>query len=47
MTDPVALPAGFTVVGKAGAIGEAGEGGPVVTVDGAAYDGPPGWSHFG
>jgi len=33
------VPAGWTVVG---AVGE-GEG---VTVDGAAYDGPAGWTHY-
>ncbi|MCW2847821.1 MAG: thiamine-phosphate kinase [Marmoricola sp.] len=38
-----ALPEGFTAIGS---VGEAGEAGPVVTVDGAAYDGPTGWSHF-
>ena len=33
------LPEGFTVIGSV----SEGEG---VTVDGAAYDGPAGWSHF-
>jgi thiamine-monophosphate kinase len=33
------LPEGFTAIGSVAA----GEG---VTVDGAAYDGPTGWSHF-
>jgi thiamine-monophosphate kinase len=37
------LPEGFTGVG---AVAEAGESGPGVTIDGAAYDGPGGWSHF-
>jgi thiamine-monophosphate kinase len=37
--DAGAVPAGWTVIG---AVGE-GEG---VTVDGAAYDGPTGWTHF-
>ena len=37
------LPEGFTVIG---AVAEPGESGPGVTVDGAAYDGPGGWSHF-
>ena len=39
----VELPAGFTPIGE---VSEAGEGGAVVTVDGAAYDGPAGWAHF-
>ena len=38
-----ALPEGFTVIGT---VAEAGEAGAVVTVDGAAYDGPTGWTHF-
>jgi thiamine-monophosphate kinase len=37
------LPEGFTAIGS---VAEAGESGAVVTVDGAAYDGPSGWSHF-
>jgi thiamine-monophosphate kinase len=37
--DPGTVPAGWTEVGS---VGE-GEG---VTVDGAAYDGPTGWTHF-
>ena len=37
--DPGTVPAGWTEVGT---VGE-GEG---VTVDGAAYDGPAGWTHF-
>ncbi|MEO7351992.1 MAG: thiamine-phosphate kinase [Marmoricola sp.] len=38
-----ALPTGFTVIGS---VAGPGEGGSVVTVDGAAYDGPTGWKHF-
>ena len=38
-----AVPEGWTVVGEVLA---AGEDGPVVTVDGAAYDGPAGYTHF-
>ena len=38
-----ALPEGFRAIGSVRA---AGDDGPVVTVDGAAYDGPRGWSHF-
>jgi thiamine-monophosphate kinase len=38
-----ALPAGFTAIGS---VAGPGESGPSVTVDGAAYDGPTGWSHF-
>ena len=38
----VALPEGFT---RIGVVSEP-ETGPVVTLDGAAYDGPSGWSHF-
>ncbi|HEY0890779.1 MAG TPA: thiamine-phosphate kinase, partial [Nocardioides sp.] len=34
-----ALPEGWAVIGS---VGE----GAGVTVDGAAYDGPPGWTHF-
>lgn len=37
------LPEGFTEIG---AVLEAGEAGPQVGVDGAAYDGPRGWDHF-
>lgn len=37
------LPEGFTAIGS---VTEPGETGPVVTVDGAAYDGPRGWAHF-
>lgn len=37
------VPEGWSVVGS---VAEAGEDGPVVTVDGAAYDGPTGWVHF-
>lgn len=39
----VALPEGWTRIGSVGPV--TGEG-PVVTVDGASYDGPTGWSHF-
>jgi thiamine-monophosphate kinase len=39
----VALPEGFRAVGLVGA---PGPGGPVVTLDGAAYDGPAGHTHF-
>jgi thiamine-monophosphate kinase len=38
-----ALPEGFTAIGS---VTEPGEAGAEVTVDGAAYDGPGGWSHF-
>jgi thiamine-monophosphate kinase len=37
------LPDGFTPIGSVAASGDAGA---VVTVDGAAYDGPTGWAHF-
>ncbi len=37
------LPEGFVVIGS---VSEAPDAGPVVTVDGAAYDGPRGWTHF-
>jgi thiamine-monophosphate kinase len=37
------LPEGFTAIGS---VAEPGETGPVVTVDGAAYDGSKGWAHF-
>ena len=37
------LPEGWTAIGSVAA---AGADGPAVTVDGAAYDGPTGWSHF-
>jgi thiamine-monophosphate kinase len=37
------LPDGFSAIGS---VSEPGEAGAVVTVDGATYDGPPGWSHF-
>jgi thiamine-monophosphate kinase len=37
------LPEGFSPIGSAS---EPGEAGAVVTVDGATYEGPPGWSHF-
>lgn len=39
--DAAALPDGWTVIGTVGA-GEPG----TVTVDGAAYEGPTGWTHF-
>ena len=38
-----AVPAGWAVIG---AVTEAGPEGPAVTVDGAVYDGPTGWTHF-
>ena len=38
-----ALPEGFSPIGT---VGEPDGAGAVVTVDGAAYDGPAGWSHF-
>ena len=38
-----ALPEGWTVIGT---VAEAGPDGPAVTVDGEAYDGPTGWTHF-
>jgi thiamine-monophosphate kinase len=38
-----ALPEGFTAIGTVAAPGESGV---VVTVDGAAYDGPTGWKHY-
>lgn len=37
------LPEGFVVIGT---VTEVGQAGPVVTVDGADYDGPRGWAHF-
>ncbi|MGZ4496395.1 MAG: thiamine-phosphate kinase [Nocardioides sp.] len=37
------VPEGWHVGGE---VGEPGEDGCVVTVDGAAYDGPTGWTHF-
>jgi thiamine-monophosphate kinase len=37
------LPEGFRAIGS---VAEPGETGPGVTVDGSAYDGPTGWSHF-
>jgi thiamine-monophosphate kinase len=39
----VVLPEGFTAIGSVSAPGDHGV---VVTVDGAAYDGPTGWKHF-
>jgi thiamine-monophosphate kinase len=41
--DEASVPAGWHVIGTVSA---AGEDGPGVTVDGAAYDGPTGWTHF-
>ncbi len=41
--DEASVPAGWHVVG---AVSAAGDDGPGVTVDGAAYDGPAGWTHF-
>jgi thiamine-monophosphate kinase len=42
-----ALPEGFVAIGTVSRwAGEPGGEGPAVTVDGAAYDGPAGWSHF-
>jgi len=38
-----AVPEGWSVIGSVSA---AGPGGPAVTVDGAAYEGPTGWVHF-
>lgn len=38
-----AVPSGWAVIGEVAAVGEDG---PVVTVDGAAYEGPTGWTHF-
>jgi thiamine-monophosphate kinase len=40
---PSAVPEGWSVIGE---VLEAGEDGPVVTVDGAAYEGQTGWTHF-
>jgi thiamine-monophosphate kinase len=37
------VPEGWSVIGSVSA---AGPDGPVVTVDGAAYEGPTGWVHF-
>jgi thiamine-monophosphate kinase len=41
---PGDVPEGWLVVGE---VGKASADAPRVTVDGAEYDGPPGWSHFG
>ena len=41
--DAAAVPEGWSVVGE---VVEPGEAGTVVTVDGAAHDGPTGWTHF-
>lgn len=40
----VALPDGWTRIGSVSALPAGGQ--PTVTVDGASYDGPTGWSHF-
>jgi thiamine-monophosphate kinase len=40
--DAASVPRGWTVVGRVLPAGD----GPAVTVDGAAYDGPTGWTHF-
>lgn len=37
------VPDGWTVIG---AVAKAGDDGPAVTVDGAPYEGPTGWTHF-
>jgi thiamine-monophosphate kinase len=37
------VPEGWSVVGS---VSEPGEDGPAVTVDGAAYEGSTGWTHF-
>ncbi len=41
--DGASVPEGWLVLGT---VAEPGEDGPGVTVDGAAYDGPTGWTHF-
>jgi thiamine-monophosphate kinase len=41
--DEASVPEGWHVVGT---VSVPGEDGPGVTVDGAAYDGPAGWTHF-
>ncbi|MGZ8744877.1 MAG: thiamine-phosphate kinase [Nocardioides sp.] len=41
--DVASVPAGWSVVG---AVSAAGADGPRVTVDGAPFDGPTGWTHF-
>ena len=41
--DAGTVPEGWTVIGEVTA---SGSDGPTVTVDGAAYDGPTGWTHF-
>jgi thiamine-monophosphate kinase len=41
--DEASVPDGWQVIGTVSA---PGEDGPGVTVDGAAYDGPTGWTHF-
>lgn len=42
----VPLPEGFAGIGSVGPLTPAGSADPLVTVDGAPYDGPSGWSHF-
>lgn len=49
--DAGAVPDGWTVIGSVGEIdpgrvAEGADGAAMVTVDGAAYDGPTGWTHF-
>ncbi len=41
--DASAVPEGWLVIGS---VSDPGPGGPAVTVDGSAYDGPTGWTHF-
>ena len=41
--DAGAVPDGWALVGE---VLEAGDDGPGVTVDGTAYEGPAGWTHF-
>ncbi|WP_372727866.1 thiamine-phosphate kinase [Nocardioides sp.] len=42
-SDAASVPAGWSVVGR---VGEPGIDGGEVTLDGAPYDGPTGWTHF-
>ena len=42
-TDASAVPEGWTVIGSVRALGDEDAAGPVVTVDGAPYDGEPGY----
>ncbi len=47
--DAASVPEGWTVIGEVGAAAAEGADGAAegsVTVDGAAYDGPTGWTHF-